>query len=236
MRPAVVEEYTGGATSVPSRGPAATPRKELPRNCSRECRLDSGTLGGFDQGVSQRLRPAGHLLHHSVTVLLFVVVHAPAHVCRAVLEHRVDEPGELVGGGRDRFWGAQPGLHPAEERANGTLAVVESRRRQSQRGGRPVGTGLGPPTQDLAPRDLLVRTEAQPRGAVFHGRPATHVQANLAEDNQGRRLVNALDLGQVHPRHPVQGLVDSKGGLVPSLFAWPCWWGQRLAVAVVGEG
>src|SRR5437016_11507199 len=34
---------------------------------------------------------------------------------------------------------------------------------------------------------------------------ATHIQPNLAEDDQGRRLVNALNLGQVYPGDPVQG-------------------------------
>ena len=69
------------------------------------------------------------MLHHAVAVLLCILVHVSAYVRCAVLEHRVDQPRELMGGGRDRFWGPQPGLHPAEERAEGTLAVVEGRGR-----------------------------------------------------------------------------------------------------------
>ena len=102
------------------------------------------------------------MFHHPVAVLLCIFDHALTHVCRAVLEHGVDQPGELVGGGGDRLRGPQPGLHPAAKRPEGTLAVVQGRGCHAQCGGRPVGTGRGPTAEDLAAGDALMRTEAQP--------------------------------------------------------------------------
>src|SRR6266853_214868 len=81
----------------------------------------------------------------------------------------------------------------------------------------------------------MVRAEAQPRGEVFHGRPAMHIQTNLAEDDQGCRLVKALDLSQVHPRDPVEGFPDGESWLVAAPLARTWGRGQRLALTAVGK-
>ena len=79
----------------------------------------------------------------------------------------------------------------------------------------------------------MVGTKAQPRGAVFHGWPATHVQTNLAEDDQGRGFVNAFDLRQIHAADPVQGCPYGTGRLIAAPRAWAGGRGQGLAIAAV---
>ena len=49
----------------------------------------------------------------------FVVGHAAG-------DDRVEDAGELVGGGGDGFGGAELGLHPAEEVTEGALAGLEA--------------------------------------------------------------------------------------------------------------
>src|SRR5712692_1763343 len=105
--------HQGGQQGCWSRGVGDAP--SLPRNCFWECRLDEGPLWSFDQHVPQRLGAAGHLLHRSLVVLLFILVHALPHVGGAMFEHGIDEPSQLVGGSRNGFGGAQPSLHPAEK-------------------------------------------------------------------------------------------------------------------------
>ena len=153
-----------------------------------------------------------------------------------MLEHRGDQPRELLGRGRDRFRGPQSGLHPAEKRPSGTLAVVQGRGCQAPRGGRPVGTGLGAPAEDLAAGDALVRTAAQPRREVLHGWPATPIPAHRAEDAQGRRRVKALDLAQGHPGEPMQGVSDGAGWLVAARLPGARCRGQRVALRPVCTG
>jgi hypothetical protein len=71
---------------------------------------------------------------------------------------------------------------------------------------------------------------------VFHGRPARHIQTHLAEDDQGRGLVNAFDLRQIHAADPVQGLPHGKRWVIAAPLARAGGRGQGLAIAPVREG
>ncbi len=57
------------------------------------------------------------------------------------------------------------------------------------------------------------RAAPEPRGAVCHGRPATHLAADLAAHDHRRGLVEALALGQVAPCHPVERCPGGERGL-----------------------
>src|SRR6266498_5862037 len=80
----------------------------------------------------------------------------------------------------------------------------------------------------------MVRAEAQPRREVLHGRPATPLQPHLAEDDQGRRLVNALNLGQVSPGDPVQRVAHGERWLVTAPLSRPRRGWPWLPLAAVG--
>ena len=75
-------------------------------HCSRQCWVDRGTFWGFAQGVAQRFGPADHVLDYAVAGLLCLCRPTPSPVGCAVLAQRVEQPGELVRGGRDRLWGS----------------------------------------------------------------------------------------------------------------------------------
>src|SRR5262249_39078653 len=67
--------------------------------------------------------------------------------------------------------------------------------------------------------------------------PAAHIQADLADHDQGGRVVDPLDRGQVNPRDPLQGATHIKGGLVALALGLPLGWRQwGLVRAVLCEG
>src|SRR5713101_4720544 len=115
VRPPICCSDCCGVISMPSASispQTPLPAWALPKNCSRECPLGGVPLWGFDQGIPQRFGPTGHVLYHPVAVLLFILVHALAHVGSAMLEHGVEKAGQFVCRGGDGFGGAHPGFHP----------------------------------------------------------------------------------------------------------------------------
>src|SRR5262245_59687647 len=76
--------------------------------------------------------------------------------------------------------------------------------RQPQRPRRTAGAPPHPTTADLARRPLVLRTKTQPTHELFDSRELAQVAADLAQDYQRRRRVDALDHRQVHARHPVE--------------------------------
>jgi len=88
-----------------------------------------GVMGGSarPEGRSLSLRCEGHqriaqclgLLGHdgnlALAVLRFVGIQALLDVSAAVVQQALDQPSQLVGGGRDGFGGAETRFHPPEE-------------------------------------------------------------------------------------------------------------------------
>jgi len=136
--------------------------------------------------------------------LTLIIACAGVAILGAVLEHRVDNTGELVGGGSDAPGLAQPGAHVATVAAQGAVAMQQALRRHTERGSRAVLALERVAADDLASRLVVVGTHAQPRGKVLDGRPGTHIHADFAEHLVGDEDVDAVNLGQVHPRHLVE--------------------------------
>ena len=70
-----------------------------------------------------------------VAVSFFVVLHALIHVFVPPLEHAIDQEGELMSHGGNRFRCAESAAEAAILGAEVTLAPEERRGRQPQRGG-----------------------------------------------------------------------------------------------------
>ena len=62
---------------------------------------------GFDDLKAQLRGPLLEQLHLLLTVSLLVVLQALVDVLVSPLEHAIDQAGELMSHGGDRFWGAE---------------------------------------------------------------------------------------------------------------------------------
>jgi hypothetical protein len=70
---------------------------------------------------------------------------------------------------------------------------------------------------------------------MLHGRPPPRVQPDLAADRQRRRLVKALNGGEVDPRHPLQSAAHVETRSVARSLPRPQHWQHRLTVMTLGE-
>ena len=97
-------------------------------------------------------------------VLPFVFLLSAGDMLLSVLEHAVDDLGELVRGGDDGLYRAAPSLYAPVEGAGGGFAAGKALGGHAQRAGR---AGGDPPRGFLADApagDLVVRTQAQVGG------------------------------------------------------------------------
>ena len=67
------------------------------------------------QRIAQCLGLLGHDGNLALAVLRFVGIQALLDVSAAVVQQALDQPSQLVGGGRDGFGGAETRFHPPEE-------------------------------------------------------------------------------------------------------------------------
>ena len=87
------------------------------------------SIGHGHQPVAQLSRPTLCCTQGS---LLIVVFSAGIHVFLAVAQHRIDEPGQLVGRGGDGLGRSHLCLLPAQEGAQGAAGAVQGVGRQTQ--------------------------------------------------------------------------------------------------------
>ena len=109
-----------------------------------------------------------------------------------MFEDMVKNPGQLVRGGRDRLRGAFAGPQPPIITAQGRLGAPQRLRRQAQHLRRAAVAFEGLAAQHLAPRDVVVRSQAQPRGEVLLGGPLAHIRADFRQEHLGTARLQAL--------------------------------------------
>ena len=101
----------------------------LLRNCPA---ARGGRSGGRRKRVAKELGLALEVTQKTITVSLLVLVSTGVDVVHAVLEHHVDETGQLAGHGGDGFRSTQTSAQATKERAKGRLAVGEAQDGQAE--------------------------------------------------------------------------------------------------------
>src|SRR6516165_2338032 len=98
------------------------------------------------------------LLPHLGLVVLLTLTH----VRHAMLQRQIDDPCQLVRRRRQGRLNPQPPFHPPQEPSQGSLAVVKTLRRQTQRLRRTVHPPTGAARLDPATALLPIGTQPQP--------------------------------------------------------------------------
>src|ERR1043165_6980833 len=106
-------------------------------------------------------------------------------------------------------------------------------RRHPQGSRRAVGSSPGPPHKDLAGAAAMLGTQSQPTDEILLVRKLAHVQTQLAQEHQGRRLADAFDLGQIDACDLKQQRPRAETNLVLLRLALAQTRRQRLALALV---
>ena len=72
----------------------------------------------------------------ALVVLLLVIAFTRVGIGGSVLQHVIDDTGELMGGGGNGFGRSMLGAHPAVESTQGAMAAAEALRSDSEGQGR----------------------------------------------------------------------------------------------------
>jgi len=116
------------------------------------------------------------VLDGALAGLLFIEALTRVTILGLVVEHGIDDAGELVGGGSDSFGSAETGTHGAAETAQGALGMGESLGGDAEGG----GTGLGLlGFDDLTASDIIMGTKAEPGGEMLDRIPPGHIETDL---------------------------------------------------------
>ena len=89
------------------------------------------SIGHGHQLLAQFGRPAFGRKQRPLLILSLVVFSAGIRVLPAVAQHGIDEPGQLVGRGRNGLGRSQMGFLPAQEGAQGAVGAMQRVGRQS---------------------------------------------------------------------------------------------------------
>src|SRR6516225_6928842 len=107
-----------------------TSPRNLPRNSLGNDLLSQGSLHSrlawLHQRIAQFPRLAGQVLHDPLVVLLFIGFEPLCHIGCPVLEHAVQQSGQLVSRRRDRFGCPETALHPPKIGTQRTLGMMET--------------------------------------------------------------------------------------------------------------
>ena len=112
----------------------------------------------------------------------FVMPLARVTILGLVLEHSVDDAGQLVGGGGDGGRGIGAGFYAAEKGTEIRIAVGEGSGGESKGLGSAILRLLGAGFDDLATGDVIVGTDREPRGKELDRFPLGHIEADFGED------------------------------------------------------
>lgn len=143
-------------------------------------------------------------MHDALAVAFLVVILALVGVFRAFCQHRVDQTGELVRGGGDGLGAIKASAQAAVVSAERRLAGTQRRCRQTQRLRRPIRRSLAGTREHLAAENPGSRAQPQPTGEMLRVLEPGHVGADLGNDLQRCRCVDAIDARQFDAAHPEQ--------------------------------
>lgn len=90
---------------------------------------------------------------------MLIIIRAVIDILTFILEHMVDNSGDLARSGDNRFGRAVLGAHAAKEGPQGSLATADGLGRQAKRACGAVGGLASGASQDLAAGDVIVWRE-----------------------------------------------------------------------------
>jgi len=149
-----------------------------------------------------------------LALLRLVALGADVVIGHPVLEHIVDRPRDLVGGGDEGLQGADLSLFATIERAKGRI--------RAGHGGSGLPEGLpgaivgleGARAEHLAAGNVVVGGQAEPGAEMPGGGEAGHIGADLADDGLGQAGADTLHGDQVDAGDAEELLAGGVGGLV----------------------
>ena len=143
--------------------------------------------------------------------VLFISLLTLRLIGRAMFEDMIEHPGQLMRGGGDRLRRPFTGPQPPIITAQGRLRAPQRLRRQAQPLRRAAVAFEGLAAQHLAPRDVVMRSHAQPGGEVLLGGPLAHVRADFRQEHLGTARLQAVYGSQIHAQNPIQAGAHVKG-------------------------
>src|SRR5262245_32982119 len=135
---------------------------------------------------------------------VLVVLQALVDVFMSPAEHAIDQDGQLVGHGGDRFRRAEFVSEATKLGTEITLAAKQGGGGNSQGGCRAIDHPSSASADHLPAGDPVIWRQAQPRGKVMLILPAGHIEADLADDGLRDAHVDAVDAREVDAGDPVQ--------------------------------
>jgi hypothetical protein len=138
---------------------------------------------------------------HPLPILVCIRLLARVHVGRAIPQHALDQPGQLLRGRRHRFGGPEPGPAPTGIGPQGPGTVGAALGRQPHGRRRPMGRRCAPYPAAFTPCYFVARTSPAPRRPMRARRPAGPSKAQRTQHLQGRAALEPIDLGPVPPGH-----------------------------------
>ena len=157
-----------------------------------------------EEGEAQARGGALEVTNRPLPEVLFIGLLTLGLIGRAMFEDMIENAGQLMRGGGDRLRGAFTGAQPAIITAQGRLGAPQGLRRQAQGLRRAAVAFEGLAAQHLAPRDVIMRGQAQPRGEVLLGGPLAHIRADLRHEHLGTARLQAVGGRQIHAQNPIQ--------------------------------
>jgi hypothetical protein len=151
----------------------------------------------------------------------FIMFQACVDVWLATCKQAVEQTGECVRHGGDGFGRAKAGSQASIGSPQRAFAVPPVLSRAAPGIRRAVDHVAGTACEHFAPADPVVRTSAEPRGAVCFALPPAPIQADLGHEGLGREHLDAVDTGQVHATDAGAWGVESNVRLVASSFLRP---------------
>ena len=164
--------------------------------------LSSDRLG--EEGEAQACGGALEVLNRSVPEVLFIRLLTLGLIRGAMFEDMVKNPCQLVRGGRNRLRRPFAGAHAPIITAQGGLGAPQGLGRQAQGLRRAAVAFEGLAAQHLAPRDVVVGCQAQPRGKLLLGGPLAHIRADFRQEDLGTAGLQALHGRQIKAQNPIQ--------------------------------
>src|SRR3954447_7676884 len=98
------------------------------------------------------------------------------------LQEVIDNPGQLVGRGCDRFRCSEPGPHPPVKRAQLGMTMMQRLRGESERLGHTMAHIPCPGGEHLSATDAVIGAETQPTRKVLAGGEGMHLSAEFREE------------------------------------------------------
>ena len=138
----------------------------------------------------------------------------------------------------DGFGRPRSEFEASVEGTQGTVKLASRMGGQSQSGGGPVLRFAGLTAEQLAARDVVLRTHSQPGSEMFARFPFAHVSPDFGQDGLGQDTVHAIHSAQVDCAGLVQTGAQVEVGAIALAPGVLFCWGQGLLVNVHlgGEG